>query len=96
MIVVAALVLTVPAILLRAWVLIQLWGWFIVTGFGAAPLGMLTASGLFLVAHLFTADHEKTEPTWDALAGSVAFSVMAPLFMLLLGWVFRAMLGGVA
>lgn len=68
-------------ILLRAWVLTLLWGWF-VTPFGLMSLGLAHAYGLSTVAQLFTfkgmpaTDKTKDQSWWVMYATSIAVSLV--------------------
>jgi hypothetical protein len=92
--------LTLPAILVRAWVLTVLWAWFIVPTFPSMPvLTMLPALGIALTANLFldshghmiSSIHSKVTEGEDMVGksiGSMLYHYLSPLFALLFGWIF--------
>lgn len=71
----------VPAMLFRAYVLTALWGWYIVPGFGAAPLKMAIAFGALVIIAAFMSSSGDTK-TGAQLLGA---SFVAPAFSLLWG-----------
>lgn len=88
----AVLFLSVPAALLRGWVLSLLWAWFVVP-LGVPPITYLHAVGISLLASLLT---HKNSPADDAalekknahekIVEGIATMLVGPLFVLLLGW----------
>lgn len=83
---VLAAVIILPTVLLRAWVISTLWGWYIVPAFGLAPLRLVFAFGLSIivnaiVSHSFNGKDERS--TAEKFGYLIAF----PLFTLLIGWI---------
>lgn len=85
--------LVVAAILIRAWVLVTLWGWFIPPMFVGAPeMTITTAIGISLIVGMFT-HHLQTKKTesgktkGQAAVDVVAHGLFAPLVTLAIGWV---------
>jgi hypothetical protein len=80
-----AVTLTIPLILLNAWVITKIWDWYIVRAFGIAPITMITAFGLSILInmlHLQQYNEDKRDPY--AQAGGL---IAAPLGALLMGWI---------
>lgn len=81
-----AVVLSVPLILLNAWIITKIWDWYIVRAFGIAPITMITAFGLsILVSMLHSQQYngeDKRDP-YERIIGVIA----APLVSLLVGWI---------
>ena len=89
--------LVFAAILVRAWVLTELWGWFIVPTFGVAAINMPVALGISLTVALFTQhlQHDKTEenpPTTVAgiLGHILGKAIFAPLITWVFGWIIQS------
>jgi mannose/fructose/N-acetylgalactosamine-specific phosphotransferase system component IIC len=76
-----ALALVPFGILLNAFVLTQLWHWFVVP-FGIMTLSMAHAYGIAILIRLFTYHHNyaKEKTGNDALVDSIIAMFMAPLF----------------
>jgi hypothetical protein len=72
---------------LRGWVLVQLWGWFVVPGLHAPPITIPMGLGLAVVVSLFAVrpSKEAKERAWSETFG---FSVVASLLCLGAGWVY--------
>ena len=81
----------------RGYVLSKLWLWFIVSTFGAAPLGIAQSIGLALVVSFLThqADsYEDKEKSANAkIAQAVAITFLSPAMALLIGWIVKGFLG---
>jgi hypothetical protein len=91
-IVAALITFVVFTIILRAWVLVVLWGWFLVP-LGAFELSIATAIGISIIVGLFTQHLQKdyVEVKYktgmvDGLLGLLP-AVIAPLVALLTGWI---------
>ena len=90
------IIIMIPVgILVKGFVLVKLWGWFVVP-FGlmeintAHSLGLSTCIALF---HGVSSGSSKTDEdeTMGKLVGkAVAGLLLAPLFVLFLGWVFHS------
>lgn len=82
------LLIIIPAILLRAWVITWMWLWFAVP-FGLPAIGMAWAVGLSSFAALFTTKpaSAKDEDAWDAMAKAAGVMFVSPLLALGTGWI---------
>lgn len=83
----------VTAILLRGFVLIYLWEWFIVSVFSLPPLGFVNALGFSLIVHYLTQQdidkkEDKDRDLSDIIGRIIGQAVFYPLLILLLGWFF--------
>jgi hypothetical protein len=84
--------LTIGTILLNAWVLVILWGWFMVPLFGLPALNIPYAIGIQLVLGLLRRTNSDTAPSgrkWYENAGIV---IGTPLFALLIGYIVKGFL----
>ena len=86
---IGALSLIVAITLLRAFVLIQLWSWFVIPMFGLPILTIPFALGLSLIVGMFhpslnpdTTDNNKNKTI-------IANAFLNPIFVLLIGWVIK-------
>jgi hypothetical protein len=73
----------------RGYVVTKLWAWFIVTHFGAAPLGLTTAIGLSILAGMFSVStaRSKDQKEDDITATRVVLALAFPAMGLLFGWI---------
>lgn len=78
-----ALVLLSPLIILRAWVLTMLWGWYVVPAFGAEPLRLIFAFGILMIVMVFRGVRPKSDKT---LGETVVDTIASSLLILLVGW----------
>ena len=69
--------------ILRAWVLIKLWGWFIVPVFHLPDLNIPLAIGLCLVVGMFTATMKSEKVNWLG-------AILAPFITLFMGWIVKS------
>ena len=78
--------LIIPAIILRAWVLTVLWGWYVVPAFGAEPLRIVHAFGLALL--LSYATHRRLPKGQEdhGLISSLIYGASLALVSLAIGW----------
>ena len=83
-----ALAFVAGLIVMRAWVLTILWGWFIVP-FGLPALGIAWAIGIAATISIFTAKPVKSE---EGDNSSLAFAIVQPLMALLIGFVAHSFL----
>ncbi len=84
------LLFTIPITLWHAYALTRLWAWFMVPGFGLAPITMLQAVGIGLFVGLVTYRTRKGPPsTAEEVARLIADQLLAPAFYLGFGWVLR-------
>lgn len=79
---VASIVGVIVGTVLSAWVLTQMWGWFIVP-LGVASIGMAHAWGLIILIHWLTDHNAKTEEM--TFGAAMVRILIAPLFVLLFG-----------
>jgi hypothetical protein len=81
--------------ILRGWVISILWKWFIVSAFGVPALGIAAAIGVALLvgtmAHQYT-HTEDNRTDGQKAASAVGASILAPLFLLGLGWIIKQFL----
>lgn len=72
----------------RGFVFSKLWVWFVVSSFGAPVLGLAQSIGLSMIvsflAFRFTPKHKDQE---DATAAMALFAVLAPAWVLFLGYI---------
>lgn len=81
--------LVVISVVLRAWVLTVLWGWFLVP-VGVFELSITTAIGVSIIVNLFTQHLAKDSSDEDGKQGMIngmIQAVVGPLIALLLGWI---------
>ena len=93
-VVVGLIILVVPIILLRSWVLTILWGWFMCPYFGLEPLTMPYAIGIALVIGMLTQSASELkdqykEEAWKRMVGLA----LAPFVTLLIGWIALQFIG---
>jgi hypothetical protein len=84
----------VATALLRAWVLICLWEWFIVASFGVTMINIPTAIGITLIAGMLTQHNAKTstgeKKDTSTLIGEIfGLAVVGPLLVLFMGWIVK-------
>lgn len=88
-VVVGLLSFAVIAVILRAWVLTVLWGWFLVP-VGVFELSITTAIGVSIIVNLFTqhlAKDSSDEKGKPGMINGMIQAVFGPLIALLLGWI---------
>ena len=79
------------AVIMRAWVLTILWGWFIVP-MGAGALSIGAAIGISVIVGMFT-QHlqqdkaEEVKTVGGLVSHVVSRAFLAPLVSLLIGWI---------
>ena len=89
--------LPVGTILLNSFVLMCLWGWFVVPVFHLPELSFFLAMGLALLlnfssAKILTVGNDKpTNPTKKFLE-SVLVTILNPLIVLFLGWIIHLLI----
>lgn len=91
LVLVAMLGIIVAAIVLRAWVLTMLWGWFVVP-YGAPAIGIATAIGISLIIGMFTHNISKEKTVKIKTMSDFTSEVMGrafgnPIVVLILGWI---------
>lgn len=91
----ASLMILIPALLLDAWVLTKLWGWFVVPTFTSAPpLHLAAAVGISLlvgfVTRTYNFDYKPESEKKKDFAGRLSFTFLSPIVIVLLGWIIQA------
>ena len=94
-----ALIVGVPlqaslACLMFGWALSTLWGWFVVSAFEVAPLGIAQSAGVWLfikVATYTASDADKDDGPWELLARSVVRALIIPPAFVAVGWVLKTL-----
>lgn len=75
----------------------KLWLWFIVSTFGASPLGIAESIGLALVVSFLTHQHDsyedKEKSATERIVMGVVHAFLAPAMALLIGWIVKGFLG---
>ncbi len=85
-----ALLLAVPIILLRGWILLLLWSWFIIP-LGAPEITLAHAIGLGIIISYSTGSkYDLREKTTEEKIKEFVYLVFAPLFALLIGRITQA------
>lgn len=82
--------LLVISSLLRGFVLVKIWGWFIVPLFHLPVLTLLPAIGLALVVGFMTYQYQYSKDersTGEKVFESILLTFLYPLLVLLTGWV---------
>lgn len=74
-----------PVVLMRAWALTVMWGWYIVPAFGAQPLRIVFAFGIAMIAAALTRTTRVQEK--DSKFRTFVMPLIDPLLMLAFGWV---------
>lgn len=75
------------AIILRGFVMTQLWHWFIVPVFSIGELSIPYAIGFSIIVSLFTTDLKRDDSTATDSATIIGTAIGGPLFLLLFGWI---------
>lgn len=84
--------LTFPLTLLKSWVFIKLWGWFVVP-MGVQQIEFWHAFGLLVIVNLIVSkvDYKSKKDKEDSdnyeAAGAYIGLYLGPLFALLIGWI---------
>ena len=73
-----------PTLLWRAYVLAQLWGWYVTPALGLPPLRIVFAYGILVLVMLLKGRGSKSD---DKLRTMIGQSLLGPAFLLLLGWI---------
>lgn len=80
----------------RGYVFSKLWLWFIVSTFGAAPLGIAQSIGIGYVVGFLTKEpkpkKEDARPFWEVFKEALLMAVFYPAFALLFGWIIKQFL----
>lgn len=75
----------VPAVLLRAWVITMLWGWYLIPGFGLQPLRMSIAFGLSILAAMMTPSYHGKDDR--SISVKLLMPFVGSLSSLMAGWI---------
>jgi hypothetical protein len=82
---IAAVMLMPLLIVIKAFVISQLWEWYIVSHFGVSTLPMITAFGITLLANfIIHVGYSKDERRMEE---KLAHSLSIPVIALLMGWI---------
>ena len=77
----------------RGYAFSKLWLWFIVSTFGAAPLGIAQSIGLALVVsfltHQYDSYEDKEKSATERMVVAVAITFLSPAMVLLIGWIVK-------
>jgi hypothetical protein len=87
--IVAGVAVSVVSVVLDAWALKTLWGWFVVSAFGLPALGLAQAMGLSCIASFVVARgtfSTKKEESYG-WGKAIAYAVVHPVFSVILGWI---------
>jgi len=80
----------------RGYALSKLWLWFIVSTFGAAPLGIAQSIGLSLivsfVTHQTDSYEDKDKSYGEKMTRAVLLAFMTPAMALFIGWIVKGFL----
>lgn len=78
--------LSLPAGILKAWVVLTMWGWFIVPTFGLPALNVPIVYGI-LIAVAYIKGYPDTEYDEDYLSKVITNFFILPFIVLGFGWV---------
>jgi len=87
--------MVIGAVLVRAWVLTELWAWFLVPTFSIVQISMPVAMGISLIVAMFTQhlQHERAETSPNSVSevfGRVfGTAILSPLVVWALGWIIQ-------
>ena len=95
-IIITALFAIIVSSIWRGYALSKLWLWFIVSTFGAAPLGIAQGIGLALVVSFLTHQVDtyvdKSKSATERMAAGVLIAFLSPATALLIGWIVKGFL----
>jgi hypothetical protein len=81
----------------RGYAFSKLWLWFIVSTFGAAPLGIAQSIGLALVVSFLTHQpdsyEDKDKSATERMVAAAIIMFLRPAMALLVGWIVKGFLG---
>ena len=83
------LLLIVPLTLYRGWILLLLWGWFIIP-LGAPGITMAHALGISLIIGFITSHYDSRKKTQDEKIEEAIATFAMPTLGLVMGWIFHA------
>lgn len=73
--------------ILRGFVLVKFWGWFIVPIFALPMFGIAAAIGISMTVTCLTWQYIPDDNADRHLSGTIAMTVINPVLALLTGWV---------
>ena len=87
-------IITLPALLYKAWVITILWQWFVIPVFNLPPLPFGYAGGLLLIFYCLTAsgDPPKRKYSKEEIVLVFIGPIMGPTASLAAGWIVKAIL----
>lgn len=90
---VPVLIIIVPvlSLVMTSWAIITLWEWFITPAFGVIPPDYQTVMGALLILNLilYRQPQNKDDRSRDEKIYGLAFSLLMPIFAVLLGYIVR-------
>jgi len=79
---------TIISIIVKGFVLMKLWVWFITPTFNVNPLRLIETIGLvILLSFIFGKYKEPNEDFWAMFAKQIIFTITFSGTMLLIGWI---------
>lgn len=77
----------------RGFAFSKLWLWFVVSTFGATPLGIAQSIGIGYVVGFLTKDpkprKKEERQFWEEFGEALTISALYPAFALLFGWIIK-------
>jgi putative flippase GtrA len=96
-IITAVLITLIVTPIWRGYALSKLWLWFIVSTFGAAPLGIAQSIGLSLIVsfltHQMDSYQDKEKAANERMVECFLYAFLSPAMALLIGWIVKGFLG---
>jgi hypothetical protein len=80
--------LIIPLTLLRGWILLIFWNWFILP-LGAPHISLFHSLGISLVLNYMIDNENKTKDVEDKVELAISL-ISRPFFILLLGWIIKS------
>ena len=77
----------IGAAVFGGWVITMLWGWFVVTTFGVAPLSIVAAIGLGLFVNFFTKHPRPSDASEEVGDFNRKMIWIKPLVFLIAGYI---------
>ena len=88
--VIGVLVATAFVVILRGWVLTQLWAWFVTPTLGLPALGVAAAIGLSLiVGHFSGSGSSESDPDFGKI---LLKGIFQAVFFLFFGWIWSGVM----
>jgi hypothetical protein len=74
--------------IVRGWLIVKLWGWFITPLFNMQPPSVVNAIGfsLFVTYLAFIPSKTETRPVGDSLKNALRYGLTVPPIVFLVGW----------